>query len=274
MTKEHFDPALLKEFQQRFFAAKTQSIDRFIQYNEAAFGRIGRLHIAATILNCEDDRSLDGDWYALLLDEIFPRGPVDLSPGDLSVVTFNYDRSFEQFFTSAFTCFGLTPQEAATQFAKINVVHVYGQLGELAKVPYGDFTAAPSVAETLNLIRHDQPNANAPRINEAIAGAENVCFLGFAFAPENLALFDQQCLKGRRFYATSLGLPLTRVAEVKRHIRGIQFVDGTAVDMFREKELFRGKEEETDAPPKPRRTGVRPPRGENWVLGGNDWRLR
>ena len=134
-----FSDSDIAEFRNLFFRARHPSIDKFIQYNEDDYGDIGRTNIAAVLLNCENDCWLSEDWYSQLLSEISPSGPSEIAEGMLSIITFNYDRSFEYFFTTAFEAgFNLSLKEANNLFSRIKIVHVYGKLGELNSVPYGE----------------------------------------------------------------------------------------------------------------------------------------
>jgi hypothetical protein len=64
--------AQLSEFLPKFFSAD-RSIDWFLRRNESAFGDVAQLQIAATLLACEREGRLSGDWYQLLSEEILPK---------------------------------------------------------------------------------------------------------------------------------------------------------------------------------------------------------
>jgi hypothetical protein len=145
--------AQLSEFFPRFFSAD-RSIDWFLRRNESTFGDVARLLIAATLLACEREDKLSGDWYRLLSEEILSKNLETLDEGKLSVISFNYDRSFEKYFLSQFESLcGLNGEQAKAALQRIRIEHVYGQLGALDDVKYGDFTQAVDAAKGIRTIR-------------------------------------------------------------------------------------------------------------------------
>ena len=104
----------------------------------------------------------------------------------LSVVTFNYDRSFERFFLDAFRFgFNVSDVDAHGILNRIEILHVYGQLGSLAEIPYGALDHLARAAEGISLARSGRANPDRAQINGLLEAAENICFIGFSFAPEN-----------------------------------------------------------------------------------------
>lgn len=227
----------------------------------------GRAAIAAVILNCEQDRCLDVDWYEELLDQIAPT-PEALKPGSLSVVTFNYDRSFERYFSTALASqFNLDAEAAAELFQRIEIEHVYGSLGPLEKIPYGEIDSVKDAAKQIDLMRAGANHARAKRINELIAAASNVCFLGFSFADENLALFKQGSFaKKNVLVATALGLPQKRMAAAKRLIPRIKFHDMSILTLLNQEDVFRAPKTARITPSSPTR-----PKRSTWAGGGTFW---
>lgn len=266
-TDAGFSDAHVADFRNAFYRARRQSIDKFIQFNEADFGAIGRTNIATVLLNCEKDRWLDGNWYVQLLDAVVPNTPDDLAENRLSIVSFNYDRSLEYFFTTAFEAgFHLTGAEAIAMFRRISVVHVYGQLGTLEELPYGDIRLFRDAAARIDLVRAGETNPRQGDIDTAIEEAENICFIGFAFAPENLALLNRKLLKGKSLVATVRGLAPPRLTEIKKAIPGIRFFDGTADELLRTQNLFEKRKTVAQS------DYVKPqPSRSNWVLGNTRW---
>ncbi len=111
----------------------TRSIDWFLR-NNADYERIAKLHIAAVLLNCEKPPGRAGNWYGELSRQILASSTATFQPGMLSVITFNYDRSFEQFFLNALMSdYALSFADAQTELLKVRIDHVYGHLGELGK---------------------------------------------------------------------------------------------------------------------------------------------
>jgi hypothetical protein len=194
-------------------------------------------------------------------------------PGTLSVLTFNYDRSFERFFLDALEAgFRLRPETARSVFGRIDLFHVYGDLGSLEEIPYGDLSLLYKSAGNIKLARMQSEDENRVKINKMLAAAQNVCFIGFSFAAENVALFDIAALQGKKLVATSLGMSGAREQEVRKTFRGIKFFDGTADELLNNQNIFEGPNvavPKDHLPVKPRRS--------NWmrdVLGDSPWRVR
>lgn len=199
-----------QDFQERFFRSG-RTIDWFLRYQDERFGDIGRLQLAAVLLMCEREERLFGDWYELLLHQLIPGGPESLEPGKLSVITFNYDRSFERFFRNALEAqYNLNEANARDVFSRVRIKHVYGDLGSLEDVPYGAFDMAQLAASSISLIRDRVDEEIVRRIRPLIQESVYVNFLGFGFDDDNMKLFHSQDFNIRRVYSTNFGLPVTR----------------------------------------------------------------
>ena len=127
------DAHQLENFRESFFASD-RSIDWFVR-RRAEFSYVARIQLAAALLMCEQGSNLHGDWYRTHPETLIPADPEELPPSKLSIITFNYDRSFEQFFRRALLALGLPPERVDAIFGRIRVEHVYGQIGSLAEVP-------------------------------------------------------------------------------------------------------------------------------------------
>src|SRR5437868_2505685 len=115
----------------------------------------------------------------------------------LSVVTFNYDRSFEAaLFIAVQKAYNLTDKEAASYVKSIPVLHIYGQLGELPHLsqnsrPYNPLVHAGIIMQTIDSIKivHEGKDKEIPEFQaarEKIEKAKVVCCLGFGYHPENM----------------------------------------------------------------------------------------
>jgi hypothetical protein len=136
-------------------------------------------------------------WYQYLLNCLLGPDPTDPFHGNnLSIVTFNYDRSIEAYLYNALIArFGLHPEEALRQLHKVPVVHVHGLLGQFPSVEYAPSSSVDEVAtisKQINII-HEIKDDGASFCNESFAtanawitGAEKVIFLGFGFHHDNV----------------------------------------------------------------------------------------
>jgi hypothetical protein len=119
---------------------------------------------------------------------------------DLTIISFNYDRSIEHFMPFALVmAYGIPLKEAQRIVStRLNVIHPYGSVGRL---PWegGD---APDVEwgteqpwNIQNLSMHIRTASEAQRdmttvraIRAAVTGAKRLVFLGFGFHPQNVDL--------------------------------------------------------------------------------------
>lgn len=117
--------------------ARTYSIDAFLETNRR-FREIGKAAIADVLLRAEDPKKLEtapenSDWYRYLINTLVRRNTDHfLSQAKrLTVVTFNFDRSFERALFSALRhSFGLDAGPARQLATELRIHHVHGSLGK------------------------------------------------------------------------------------------------------------------------------------------------
>lgn len=143
---------------------------------------------------------------------------------NLSIITFNYDRSIERFFPEALaTYYGIDQTLAAEIFGSVKIIHPYGQVGALGwedrdSVPYGaDDANLSSITDRIRTFTEGIVDENLQSdIHNAYFGADTVVYLGFAFHPINLELLTGTGSgKANRVVGTAYGLakPARDVAE-------------------------------------------------------------
>ncbi len=203
----------LGEFRRVLTLAGPPSIDALLE-SRPEFLEMGKLAIACSLLPSEQSSQLFGlpetSWYHHLYWRVAEKRPEEIRERKLSIVTFNYDRSLEQFlFTALQNRWGLSDAECRDLMTCIPIVHVYGQLGELpqladgATVPYGaDLNAdvARRAAGSIQIL-HEADNSSE-RINQArklLLDAPHVCFLGFGYYKTNLERLAVHELTGSRY---------------------------------------------------------------------------
>jgi len=196
-----FSPTHIIEFRRELRRSKLRSVDRFLE-QRSEFREVGKTAIAACLIEGEAEENLypsEGDWHAELWERLGPKLE-DIGNSHLSVVTFNYDRSFDQFLYQAFkSTFGLSDQRVTPYLQYVPIVHVYGQLGAL---PHQDpasgrayqppapgqwATEAGRAREGIKIVSEGGEDDRELRVaREWIGGAESVCFLGFGYLPKNV----------------------------------------------------------------------------------------
>lgn len=199
-----FDDKLVDEFKFALHNSGHSSVDAFVEHRPT-FLEVGKAAIARELILCERPNVLldhshgaSANWYRHLLDKMVGSFE-DFAKNKLTVVTFNYDRSFEQFlFVALLNRFGRDQVETANAIAHLPIIHVHGQLGDLPwkSRPTGDVRpyADELTPETLRIasrgikIIHENID-NTPEFEKArqsIERAERVFFFGFGYHPKNL----------------------------------------------------------------------------------------
>ena len=136
------------------------------------------------------------DWYQYLSVRINSSFE-DFGKNNLSIITFNYDRSLEDYLlNSLMNLHGKTRDECVKALAQIPILHVYGQLGELPYPQQGsqmyrpDQIEHPRYVETaaagIRLI-HEEAEAASTAARELLKRAKRICFLGFSYNQFNVA---------------------------------------------------------------------------------------
>lgn len=188
----------------RFDLARSNqpSVDAFVE-NRPEYLDVGKATIAAALIPYERpemtfERRKEVEWYEYLFHQLGPK-PEDMANGNLTIVTFNYDRSLDYFlFMAAIHSFGV--DSGASVGRSIPIVHLYGLLGEpVFKVPETGRQYDPQLdAAALNtsvagILMPQEAEKKADLFHVArklIRQAEVVCFLGCAYHPLNIQRLD------------------------------------------------------------------------------------
>jgi len=208
------------EFTEKFRLSSDQSIDWFLK-KFPEFLEIGKFLIIDIILKEETisrfreelyPQFSNQDWYWYLYNEMskYPKGQTDPKQflnNKVSFITFNYDRSLEEFFYKSFLNghnFSQINEEPLTFFRKIKIEHVYGKVALLdwetdvieknqPKIPYGKYvTNAINFDFLKNNIKliDERDISDKSNLRSLIEKAERIFFLGFSYAEENLQILD------------------------------------------------------------------------------------
>lgn len=197
-----FEPDATKEFGQALQHSGFGSVDAFLE-TSPEFAAIGKTAIALTLLPLEQRAKLfppkapkNGHWYQYLLG-LMGVGTDDWAANRLTILTFDYDRSFEHYFCTVLARrLKVSRLEAAKTFHIIDVIHLHGQLGTypgLGSKPfgYGDGDLSlDDIARAATSIRTISEPSDLEVFVEAgkrISAARRVFFLGFGFADASMA---------------------------------------------------------------------------------------
>lgn len=206
---------------------------------------------------------IGGDWYSYLYNRLI-EGLVgkealpDFSDGKIVFITFNYDRSLEQFlYESLYNSFVEVLDDRIVQYFKkskispvteqiapqnrellmelllkqLKILHVYGQIAPLKwqnPNDYVDYKPQPSeslLQHTANNIRTIYEEKQNPELTEAqnlLKQAERIFFLGFGYAPENMEVLrlPESIPPNCKVYGTAFGLIEEEIKRIYTNVHG------------------------------------------------------
>jgi hypothetical protein len=184
--------------------------DLFLE-NRKEFEEIGKLAIAAALIPYEDYGALgispEPRWYEILFGLMTEGGKFE--DNQLSVITFNYERSLEAFLFQALqNLYGLDLAKANDLLGKIPIVHLYGSLGAglISQNDERGYSTelkgnwVTEAAKRIKIVHEADPNT--PEFEQAhhlLQGATEIIFLGFGFHPRNVERLKLP--EARKFYA-------------------------------------------------------------------------
>jgi hypothetical protein len=207
LMERQIEERLVYEFLQRLSKSGQPSVDLFLERNPE-YVDIGRLATVLSLMPCEKETDLTDinilstengkRWYWHLFQQLDARAG-EFPSGDVSIITFNYDRSLEQYlFVALKNSYNLTDSECLRKLSSLPVLHVHGSFGSLpwrrprdqAAMPYGeelDPQLCWKVADEIKI--PSDASRSSPVFEEArdrISTARRVYFLGFGCHDDNL----------------------------------------------------------------------------------------
>ena len=250
----------IQNFTTRLRDSELYSVDRFLAENKK-YSTVGRMFIAAIIRSCESadmfnadsirKRKRGGHWLRLFLNKLrnsLNRSHRRFADNKLSVVTFNYDRSLEEYINSTVPNWyaeDTNPEEIRRISSSVDVFHVYGDVDVKRAYhrspPEIGFADDPPTSAEIYVLRnvfttiHDwtsepEETDSIQRAKRALSDADQILFLGFGFDSMNLNILGidddflsdcsrKRCLSGKRFLAgTCLGMGWAEKADVSRSL--------------------------------------------------------
>lgn len=240
------------------------SIDNYLEAHstDEHARAVGKLAIVRAILEAESttklttdrgrsfidfsDSTLQGSWLARLirnLTEGVKREDTEDLFHNVSFITFNYDRSLEEFLWRALqTYYGMTEQSAAELVGSHLVHHAYGSVGRLPwqsgdgpEAPYGEDVGAKTLldlSKRVHTFSEQIDNAQHSAMIDRLSEARAVVFLGFGFLEQNMQLLELQGLHAvERVYATALGFSRSDCDVIADRIREVLMDDSVSVEL-------------------------------------------
>jgi hypothetical protein len=238
-TAALFEEDLIRSFCEDYRESGCYSIDAFLN-SRREYVDLAKFAIAASLIPFEAPDKLkpqQGDWYRYLFDKILPAEPCDLGKCNLRILTFNFDRSFEErMFRMLRARWGVSPERAAEAVATIPLLHVHGDLGlpmwstadgyrraYSAEIP--PLRELQACAERIAIVHEGIQPTIATTIGEFFSRSEAICFLGFGYHPLNLAkLGVPKSLEGKkRITGTTFKMPEGEIGWVTGAVPKIAF---------------------------------------------------
>lgn len=216
------------------------SIDAFLE-TVPDFAEMGKYLLAREIKRHESiDRLFppnNSGWYQYLFNSLLDNSnPVGFESSQLSIVTFNYDRSIEAYLHETLIArFDISHKEASGLMSNLPIIHVHGSLGSYPDIPYTSI-CEPSelygISKQIQIIHEvkdqgdDFCNQEFEIANTLLNKAERVFFLGFGFHPDNIRrfrFFTPESIKEREVHATARGMGPIELAALTSRLEPLGF---------------------------------------------------
>ena len=192
----------ISRFHDALFQSGDMSVDAFLG-TRTAFEKIGKRAIAAALLGHESVGTLfsesppnQGRWYKHLYREMVGPALGDFGKNKIAFITFNYDRSLEQFlYVSLKNKYGGDQEKCREALEGIRIVHVHGRLALLpweSKEGFEyDGTVTPDKirqsADSIKIIPEVADDAESfSDAHDLLKTAERVYFIGFGYEEANI----------------------------------------------------------------------------------------
>lgn len=206
------------DFANKLSLSGRQSIDVFLM-NHPEYEKIGKVAIAAVLINCENHNNLFGGdkskWYQFLFNNLGTDFET-FGENKLAIITYNYDRSLEFYLKTVLeNSYGKSEKECIDQLKKIPIIHMHGNLGNLPRMGEQNIRKyepvlsgkAFSVCEQTIRVIHESIDSDDQfkKANELIKEAEIICFLGFGYDKTNIKRLNlkESDLAGKLVFGTA-----------------------------------------------------------------------
>lgn len=230
-----------KEFAEAFYGS-SDSIDLWLTNNQR-FIPMGKHAIVTMILQGEHDGDFreraphpDNDWYTFLwqnMKEDYTQrySYNSFSKNKIDFITFNYDRSLEQYLIECmknrFYTHDISDDDIKKQIQSRRIIHVYGQIAPLDwqncldPLKYGtdpDNLWLEKYTKNIRIIEESKETQEVKDAIMLIQRAKRVFFLGFGFAQENLDLLQlPKALQiYTKIYGTAFGLRENEISSKRK----------------------------------------------------------
>lgn len=211
----HKDPNEIGKFVTNLKGSNLDSIDEFIS-KQPEFNELAKKCIAIILIPYENSKILEEEgWYRFFINRLFEGiKKHQFRFNDISIITFNYDRSLEFYLRKSFRCaFDVDESEAENILGVMDIVHVYGKLARLGGTgndarPY-DSTLDPEL-----VVRAARQIVTVPELDrrkyddiaDILEKQQRVYFFGFGYSDLNLQIMKFNKLSFPQVIGSSVGL--------------------------------------------------------------------
>jgi hypothetical protein len=243
------DPEALLHFRQEFYESGKNSVDAFLEHRSDLM-QIGKLVTAYALIErevLEELFTFRESW----LRELYNRLNSTFSAfgaHQLSFVTFNYDRSVENFLFRAISRSYNAPEpDVKVLMNKIPVIHLHGRLGFLPwqdggeSRPYNHQVTKESLriaADNIKIIHEDitdVQDADFARAKKLLSEADQIILMGFGYNSTNVERLGIRDFPDHVMIGTCVGLGAKGEAAAKEITGGkVQLIGGDCTHFVKE----------------------------------------
>jgi len=212
------DQEEIYSFQEQIYYSRI-SVDAFLEYRPQ-FIKLGKIAISLSLICLEHKEKLFNakrSWMDYLRQKL--DAPFDqFGENKLSIITFNYDRSLEQYlFTVIKNTYGKSDDDCAELLSKIPIIHVHGLLGSLPwqseKCRAYENRIEPELVKLASeqIIVMSEGQETSPQFQKAVQLMEDaddgkVFFLGFGYNDASLQRLKlRELCEAKKFSPCSTG---------------------------------------------------------------------
>lgn len=228
MVSLGFTEEKIAEFRKGLRYSATSSVDSFLEHRpEPEFMDIGKIAMAQVLIPNENQNSLfrneNDKWYTYLFNNLVTDSFNAFDKNKICFITFNYDRSLEQFlFIALKNRYGKSEDECASKLKNIPILHLHGKLNDLPWQnkdgrPYTNQISSNEVIEKaaneIKIIHEDiKDNSLFKEAHGYIENAQNIYFLGFGYHKANMdrlklnKFVENNIFKNKGVIGSSFGL--------------------------------------------------------------------
>lgn len=242
-----FDSQKIDDFSYSLAGSFKGSVDAFLE-DRKEFIDVGKAAIAQALIPYEVSTSFRRrqrddkfgkvgqlEWYEYLFNQLYSTFE-KFGDNEISIITYNYDRSLEEFLFNALSNSSGKPKDACIeQIKKIPIIHLHGKLGNLpwqstdnvlkynALAEYGTIPAdvIENAGNSIRIIYEDFNLTNDREFNDAyqlLGKAERIYFLGFGYNDINLSRLKIESLENKHIEGSCFGFE-----EKELHIIGKKY---------------------------------------------------